>query len=72
MLFGCAYFYDILKPMSVLCKALQSDEICVVQALESILKTSKVVEKVKETAFEDLPSIRGLICLATLKQWLTL
>ena len=58
MLFGCAYFYDILKPMSVLCKALQADEVCVVQALESILKTSKAVEKVKETAFEDLPSVR--------------
>lgn len=27
---------------------------CVVQALEAILKTSKAVEKVKLTAFEDL------------------
>ena len=44
--------------MSVLCKALQAYEVCVVQALESILKTSKAVEKVKETAFEDLPSVR--------------
>ena len=59
--------------------------VCVVQALESIIKTSKAVDKVKQTAFEDLPSvrkvhshikqddntspIRGLTCLAVLKQW---
>ena len=44
--------------MSVLCKALQSDEICVVLALEAILKTTRAIERVKEAHFQDLPSIR--------------
>ena len=58
MMLGCAYFHDVLKPMSVLCKALQSDEICVVRALEAILKTTRAIERVKEAHFQDLPSIR--------------
>ena len=58
MMLGCAYFHDVLKPMSVLCKALQSDDICVVRALESILKTTRAIERVKEAHFQDLPSIR--------------
>ena len=58
MLLGCAYFHDVLKPMSVLCKALQSDEICVVRALEAILKTTRDIERVKEAHLQDLPSIR--------------
>ena len=55
---GCAYFHDVLKPMSVICKALQADEVCVVGALEAILKSTKAVEHVKGTPFEDLPSVR--------------
>ena len=58
MLLGCAYFHDVLKSMSVLCKALQSDEICVVLAFEAILKTTRAIEGVKEAHFQDLPSIR--------------
>ena len=44
--------------MSVLCKALQADEVCVVGALEAILKSTKAVERVKGTPFEDLPSVQ--------------
>ena len=58
MLLGCAYFHDVLKSMSVLCKALQSDEICVVRALEAILKTTRAIERAKEAHLQDLPSIR--------------
>ena len=58
IMLGGAYFHDVLKPMSVLCKALQSDEICVVRALEAILKTTRAIERVKEAHFQDLPSIR--------------
>ena len=41
VLLGCAVFRDILNPPSILCKVLQEDEvcICVVRAIESILKT---------------------------------
>ena len=51
MMLGCAYFHDAMKPMSVLCKALQSEEICVVRALEAILKTTRAIEHVKEAHF---------------------
>ena len=34
MLISCAYFHDILKPMAMLCKAFQVDEVCVVHELE--------------------------------------
>ena len=30
ILLGCAVFHDILKPVSVLCKCLQSDQLCIV------------------------------------------
>lgn len=43
MLLGCAVFHDIiLKPTAILCKLLQSDEICTVSAIEIILKTLKL------------------------------
>ena len=58
ILLGCAYFYDLLKPMSTLCKALQEDETCVVHALEGILKTSRSIDRVKETEVEELPTVR--------------
>ena len=28
ILLGCAYFHDLLKPASILCKTLQADEVC--------------------------------------------
>ena len=58
MLLGCAYFYDLLRPLSVLCKALQADEVCVVSAMESLLKTGAATERVRETAVEDLPTLK--------------
>lgn len=30
ILLGCAYFHDLWKPASILCKVLQADEVCVV------------------------------------------
>ena len=29
ILLGCAVYHDILKPVAILCKCLQSDELCV-------------------------------------------
>ena len=57
MLLGCVYFHDVLKPMSILCKVLQSDGVCVVHALEAIMKSTIAVECVKEAHFKDLPSV---------------
>ena len=51
ILLGIAYFHDFLKPVSILCKALQADEVCIVTAIETILKAAKNLEKVKATPF---------------------
>ena len=58
MLLGCAYFYDLLRLLSALCKALQADEVSVVSAMESLLKTGAAIERVRETAVEDLPTLK--------------
>ena len=61
MLLGCAYFHDLLKPASILCKELQVDEICIVTAIEAILKTAKTIEKVKSTPFENLKTVKVVL-----------
>ena len=40
-LFRNAFFIDLLRPASVLCKVLQDTEICVYLAIESFMKTRK-------------------------------
>ena len=54
ILMGCAIFLDILKPAAVLCKVLQNDDLCIVSAIEA----TNVIEKLKSTPFEDLPSVK--------------
>lgn len=61
MVLGCALFHDILKPAAIMCKTLQYDEICVVSAIESTLKTSKAIESLKSTPFDDLPTVRKVL-----------
>ena len=58
MIFGCALFHDLLKPSAILCKVLQDDEVCVVSAIEAVLKTNKAIDVIKTTAFDDLPTIK--------------
>ena len=61
MVLGCALFHDILKPAAVMCKTLQYDEICVVSAIESTLKTSKAIERLRSTPFDDLPTVKKVL-----------
>ena len=61
MVLGCAMFHDLLKPSAILCKVLQDDEICVVDAIEAVLKTSKAVEKLKTTDFDELPTVKKVL-----------
>lgn len=61
IVFGCALFYDILKPAATLCKALQDDEICIVTAIEGVLKTNKAIEHLKSITFEDLPTVKKVL-----------
>ena len=43
--FGCALFHDLLKSAAILCKVLQDDEVCIVRAIEAILKANRANEK---------------------------
>ena len=61
ILLGCAVFHDLLKPSAMLCKILQEDELCVVRAIESLLKTKKSMEKLKAAAFEELPTVMKVL-----------
>ena len=58
LLLGGAFFYDLLKPAATLCKVLQEDDVCVVEATEATLKTSKAVEKLASIPFDDLPTVK--------------
>lgn len=45
ILLGCAVFHDILKPVAMLCKSLQADELCIVSTIEAILRTTSSIMK---------------------------
>ena len=42
-------------------QCLQDEEICVVSAIEAVLKTNKVIDKFNTTAFDDLPTVKKVI-----------
>ena len=65
ILLGCAYFHDLLKPASILCKVLQEDEVCIVSAIEAILKTAKNFEKVKSTPVDNLTTVKVVLSRVT-------
>ena len=46
---GCALFHDILQPAAVMCKALQDDEVCIVGAIEAVLKTAQAITSLTGT-----------------------
>ena len=58
---GCAFFVDVLKPASVLCKVFQDAEICQYQAIESLMKTIKALDKLKATPFNELPTVKKVL-----------
>ena len=43
---------------SILCKALQEDEICVVRAVEPIVMTKNSLDNIKTIPFEELPTVK--------------
>ena len=50
-LLGCAFFHDVLKPSSLLCKVLQEDELCVVRAIKSVLETKCLMDNIEATTY---------------------
>ena len=65
VLLGCALFHDILKPSAILCKYFQANELSVVSAIESILKSRAAMNLIKSTEFEALPSVRMVLLRLT-------
>ena len=61
LVIGCALFHDILKPAARMCKALQDDEVCIVGAIEAVLKTVQAIESVQTVAFEDLLTVKKIL-----------
>jgi len=64
-LFGSAFFIDLLRPASILCKVLQDTEICVYLAIESVMKTKKALDKLKTTPFKELPTVKKVMSRGT-------
>ncbi len=58
---GCATFHNILKPAAMLCKALQRDEICLVSAVEAVLRSTDALEKLKTKQVTEFPSVRKVM-----------
>ena len=42
VILGCADFAKILKPVGILSKVLQNEEICLYESIESMMKTKKI------------------------------
>ena len=47
--------------LRTMCKVLQEDELCVVRAIESVLRTKRSMDKVRETPFEELPTVKKVL-----------
>ena len=60
-LLGSALFHDLLKPSATMYKVLQEDELCVVRAIESVVRTKRSMDKVRETPFEELPTVKKVL-----------
>lgn len=57
MVLGCALFRDLLKPAATLSKVLQDDQLSIIDAIEAVVKTNKVIESLNTLPFEELPSV---------------
>ena len=44
-----------------MCKVLQEDELCVVRAIESVVKTKRSMDKLRETPLEELPTVKKVL-----------
>ena len=64
-LFGCAFFIDLLRPVAILCKVLQNADVCVYQAIDSLMKTKKALDKLKTTPLKELPSVKKVLSRGT-------
>ena len=61
VLLACALFHDVLKPIRILSKILQEEELCIVRAIEAFLRTKKSLEEFKVKNFEDFPTVKKVL-----------
>ena len=61
MILASAMFHDLLRPCAILSKALQDDELCVIDAIEALLNTSKAMEKLILLPFGELPTVKKVM-----------
>ena len=61
VLLGCATFHDILKPIAMLCEALQREQVCLVSAIEAVLKSSNALDKLKTKQVTEFPSVQKVL-----------
>lgn len=54
-------FHDILKPVATLCEALQREHVCLVGAIESILKSANALEKLEAKQVTEFPSVQKVM-----------
>ena len=61
VLLACALFHDVLKPIRILSKILQEEELCIVRAIEAFLRAKKSLEELKVKNFEDFPTVKKVL-----------
>ena len=61
VLLGCATFHDILKPVAMLCEVLQRDQVCLVSAIEAVLKSSNALDKLKVKKVTEFSSVQKVM-----------
>jgi len=44
---SCALLHDALKPLGILSKVLQEDELCIVRAIEAMMTTKRKLDELK-------------------------
>ncbi len=60
-LLGCAFFVDLLSPCAITSKQLQSDDLDVLAAFMSILKTVKEIKKLRSLSLEKWPTYSSIL-----------
>ena len=61
VLLACPLFHNVLKPIGILSKTLQEEELCIVRAIEAFLRTKKSLEELKVKYFEDFPTVKKVL-----------
>ena len=64
-LLGCAFFVDLLLPCSVVSMTMQSDEVDIVGAMSSLLRTVKEVDKLCSYGLERWPTYAATLAKIT-------